>query len=228
VSAHHVRLRVVSIVAAVLLVAWWGGHSLAPILLRFVAHVERYGAVAPIAFVLAYTFAVVALIPGSVLTIAGGAVFGLLRGAVYAFAGGMLGSLIAFLLGRHVARRMVAQRLETMPRFAAIDRAVCAQGRRIVFLLRLSPFSPFNFLNYALGLTTLSVGDFLLASLGMIPSAIVYTYVGKLAREAVAIAGQSRLPHNASYYAVLVAGLIATIVATTAVTQAARRALRDV
>jgi uncharacterized membrane protein YdjX (TVP38/TMEM64 family) len=228
VNRHHVRLRVALIVAAVLLLAWWGGHSLAPVLLKFVADVQRYGAVAPIAFVLVYAFAVVTFIPGSVLTLAGGAVFGLLRGAAYALAGGMLGSLIAFLLGRHIARRIVARRLETMPRFAAIDRAVCAQGRRIVFLLRLSPFSPFNFLNYALGLTTLSVGDFLLASLGMIPSAVVYSYAGKLAGEALAIAGQSRIPRDASYYAALVAGLIATIVATTVVTQAARRALRDV
>ena len=227
-SPHHVRVRVALIVAAVLLVAWWSGKSLAPAVLRFVADVEHYGAVAPIAFVLVYAVAVAAFVPGSVLTFAGGAVFGLAQGAAYAVAGGMIGSLVAFLLGRHVARRIVARRLETMPRFAAIDRAVCAQGRRIVFLLRLSPFSPFNFLNYALGLTTLSVGDFLLASLGMIPSAIVYSYAGKLAAEALAIAGQSRLPRHASYYAVLLAGLIATIVATTAVTQAARRALRDV
>jgi uncharacterized membrane protein YdjX (TVP38/TMEM64 family) len=228
VNRHHLWLRVVLVSAAVLLLVWWGGHSLAPILLRFVGEVHHYGAIAPIAFVLVYAFAVVALIPGSVLTLAGGAVFGLARGAVYALAGGMLGSLAAFLLGRHVARRIVARKLETMPRFAAIDRAVCAQGRRIVFLLRLAPFSPFNFLNYALGLTTLSVGDFLLASLGMIPSAVVYSYAGKLAGEALAIAGKSQVPRDASYYAVLVAGLIATIVATTAVTQAARRALRDV
>jgi uncharacterized membrane protein YdjX (TVP38/TMEM64 family) len=228
VNAHHVRVRVGLIAVAVLALAWWGGHSLAPILLRFVANVDRYGAVAPIAFILVYAFAVVSLIPGSVLTFAGGAVFGLAEGAAYAVAGGMLGSLIAFELGRHVARRIVARRLERMPRFAAIDRAVCAQGRRIVFLLRLSPFSPFNFLNYALGLTTLSVGDFLLASLGMIPSAVAYSYAGKVASEALAIAEQARPPHDASYYAVLVAGLIATIVATTAVTQAARRALRDV
>ena len=63
-----------------------------------------------------------------------------------------------------------------MPRFAAIERAVSARGRRIVFLLRLSPVVPFNFLNYALGLTTISVWDFVIASLGMIPGAFVYAY----------------------------------------------------
>jgi len=228
VSPNHLRLRALSIVIAALLIAWLGGQRLAPKLLDFVAHVHSYGAVAPLAFVLVYAAAVVALIPGSILTVAGGAVFGLVRGIAYALAGSMLGSVTAFLLGRHIARRIVARRLEAMPRFAAIDRAVCAQGRRIVFLLRLSPFAPFNFLNYALGLTTLSVGDFLMASLGMIPSTIVYSYAGKIAGEALAVAGQSQVPRDASYYGALISGLIATIAATTVVTRAAQRALRDV
>jgi uncharacterized membrane protein YdjX (TVP38/TMEM64 family) len=228
VNPIHFRLRALSLVVIFLLVAWWSGHRLAPIFLDFVAHVQQYGAAAPIAFVVVFAAAVVALIPSSILTFAGGAVFGLARGVVFALAGSMLGSLTAFLLGRHIARRIVARRLERMPRFAAIDRAVCAQGRRIVFLLRLSPFAPFNFLNYALGLTTLSVGDFLLASLGMVPGTLVYSYAGKIAHEALAIAGKTQEPRHASYYAVLVAGLIATLAATTVVTLAARRALQDV
>jgi uncharacterized membrane protein YdjX (TVP38/TMEM64 family) len=228
VTPNHVRLRTLLIVVVFLLLAWWGGHRLSPILLEFAAHVDQYGAIAPIAFVLVDAVAVVALIPGTILTLAGGAVFGLARGFVYSLAGAMLGSLTAFLLGRHVARRIVARGLETMPRFAAIDRAVCAQGRRIVFLLRLSPIAPFNFLNYALGLTTLSVSDFLLASLGMIPSTLVYSYAGKIAKEALAVAGKAQPPRQASYYAVLIAGLAATVAATTVVARAARRALRAV
>ena len=93
--------------------------------------------------------------PAAPLTIAGGALFGVFRGALYSLTGAVLGAMTAFLLGRHVARRAIARRLERMPRFAAIDRAVAASGRRIVFLLRLSPVIPFNFLNYALGLTTI-------------------------------------------------------------------------
>lgn len=182
----------------------------------------------PLPFVLIYAAAVVALVPGSLLTLAGGAIFGLVEGVAYALGGALLGSTAAFLLGRHVARRIVARRLDAMPRFAAIDRAVCTQGRRLVFLLRLSPVVPFNFLNYALGLTTLSVWDFLLASSGMVPSTLVYAYAGKVTREALALAGQARLARDTSYYAVLLGGLAATVVATTLVTRTARRALRDV
>lgn len=211
-----------------MLLVWWAGRSLSPGLLRIVAHTQSLGPAAPAVFILIYALAVVALIPASLLTIAGGAVFGLMPGMGYALVGATLGSTGAFLLGRHVARRLVARRLAAMPRFVAIERAVSARGRRIVFLLRLSPVVPFNFLNYALGLTTISVWDFVVASLGTVPGAFVYAYAGKVTGEALALAGKAEVPRNASYYAVLLAGLVATIAATTVVTRTARRALQDV
>jgi uncharacterized membrane protein YdjX (TVP38/TMEM64 family) len=213
---------------AVGLLLWWVGRSLAPRVLSIVAHIQSLGPAAPVAFIAIYALAVVSLIPASLLTIAGGAVFGLIRGVIYALIGATLGSTGAFLLGRYVARRLVERKLDAMPRFVAIERAVSARGRRIVFLLRLSPLVPFNFLNYALGLTTISVWDFVFASLGTIPGAFVYAYAGKVTGEALALAGQAQVPKNASYYAVLVAGLVATIAATTVVTRTARRALQDV
>jgi len=213
---------------AVGVLLWWVGRSLAPRLLGIVAHIQSLGPAAPIAFILIYAFAVVALIPASLLTIAGGAVFGLVRGVIFSLIGATLGSTVAFLLGRYVARRLVARRLAAMPRFQAIEKAVSARGRRIVFLLRLSPVIPFNFLNYALGLTTISAWDFVAASLGTIPGAFVYTYAGMVTGEALALAGKAQVPKNASYYAVLVAGLVATVAATTVVTRTAQRALQDV
>jgi uncharacterized membrane protein YdjX (TVP38/TMEM64 family) len=213
---------------AVGVLLWWTGRSIAPRLLSVVAQVQSVGPAAPIAFILIYAVAVVALIPASLLTIAAGAVFGLLPGAAYALIGATLGSTAAFLLGRHVARRFVAARLATMPRLLAIERAVSARGRRIVLLLRLSPVAPFNFLNYALGLTTISVWDFVVASLGTVPGAFVYAYAGKVTGEALALAGKAEVPKDASYYAFLVGGLVATVAATTVVTRTARRALQDV
>lgn len=197
-------------------------------MLGLIADVQRWGIAAPVVFVLLYALSVVALIPASVLTMAGGAVFGLARGVAFSFGGAVLGSTVAFLLGRYVMRRVVERRLLTMPRYAAIDRAVSARGRRIVFLLRLSPIVPFNFLNYALGVTRVSVGDFVIASAGMLPGAAMYAYTGKVAGEALVLAGQAELPRNASYYAILVAGLAATLAATAMLTRTARRALRDV
>lgn len=221
-------IRLLALAAGVALVLWWAGREVAPHVLGVVARIQGLGAAAPVAFILIYAVAVVALIPASLLTIAGGAVFGLLRGILFALAGATLGSTAAFLLGRHAFRHLVARRLAKMPRFAAVERAVSAKGRRIVFLLRLSPLVPFNFLNYALGLTTISLADFVSASVGMIPGTIVYTYGGKVTGEALALAGQAQVAKDASYYVVLLGGLVATVAATMVVTRTARRALRDV
>lgn len=227
-GATHHHIRLVALAAAVAAIFWWAGHQIAPRLLGIVARVHALGPAAPTAFILVYALAVVALIPASLLTIAGGAVFGLVRGVLFALAGATLGSAMAFLLGRHAFRHLVERRLATMPRFTAVERAVSARGLRIVFLLRLSPLVPFNFLNYALGLTTISLADFVAASVGMVPGTIVYAYGGKVTGEALALAGQAQVPKDASYYVILLGGLVATVVATTVVTRTARRALRDV
>jgi len=223
-----IRFRAAAGAIAVALLIWLGGRWAGPGMLGVIVDVRQWGLVAPVAFMLLYAVSVVALVPASVLTMAGGAVFGLVRGVAFSFGGALLGSTVAFLLGRYVARRVIERKLATMPRFAAIDRAVSAQGRRIVFLLRLSPIVPFNFLNYALGVSRISIKDFVIASAGTLPGAVMYAYAGKVTGEALALAGQAELPKNASYYAILVAGLAATLAATTVITRTARRALRDV
>ena len=217
-----------ALAGAILTALWWGGRALTLEAPAAIVAIQGMGAAAPLAFVAAYALAVVAFVPASMLTLASGALFGLAHGAVYALSGAILGSTAAFLLGRHAARRLVGRYLESKPRIAAIDTAVSAHGRRLVFLLRLSPVVPFNFLNYALGLTTISVSDFVIASAGMIPGAVLYAYLGKVAGEALVLAGQAQVPRGASYYVVLLGGLVATVAATTVVTRTAQRALRDV
>src|SRR5688500_5561723 len=100
-----------------------------------------------------YVVAVVAMVPGSILTLAAGCLYGPLWGTALISPASVLGATLAFLLGRSVARRWVEGKLRDRPRFQAVDRAVQGGGFRVVLLLRLSPLLPFNLLNYALGLT---------------------------------------------------------------------------
>ena len=227
-TVSYRTIRIASAIAVIVLVLWWGGHAIAPRILPLVAAVHTLGPVGPLLFVLLYIVAVVVLIPASWLTIAGGAVFGILPAVGYGLVGGTLGATAAFLLGRHTARGLVERSLVAMPRLDAVVSAVSAQGRRIVFLLRLSPIAPFNFLNYALGLTTITVRDFVVASLGMVPSTFMYAYAGGVAGEAFALAGQAEVPRGTSYYAMLAVGLAATVTATAVVGHIARRALSNV
>jgi uncharacterized membrane protein YdjX (TVP38/TMEM64 family) len=192
----------------------------------FAAWVERQGAFGPVAFVLGYAVATVAFVPGALLTLAAGAIFGLVRGTVYVLVAATLGATLAFLVARYAARPWVEKRIAANPRFSAVDRAVGTQGRRIVFLLRLSPVFPFNLLNYALGLTRVRFPDYLIASIGMLPGTLLYVYYGKLAGEVASLAGGApAAKKGAGYYAVLALGLVATIAVTTLVARIARRAL---
>ena len=211
-------------VAVVLGLARFGGAYVP----AFAEWVNGLGVWGPIVFIVGYAAATVAFLPGSILTLAAGAIFGLGPGVVYVFIAAVLGSSAAFLVSRYVARGAIERRLAGNARFDAIDRAVGEQGRKIVFLLRLSPVFPFNLLNYALGLTQVRFVDYLTASIGMLPGTLLFVYYGKLAGDVAALAGGVTVQKGAGYYAVFGIGLVATILATMVVTRTARRALREV
>ncbi|HKK52635.1 MAG TPA: TVP38/TMEM64 family protein [Myxococcota bacterium] len=194
---------------------------------RFAQWVDGLGALGPVVFVLGYATAVVAFVPGSLLTLAAGAIFGLAEGTLYVFLAATTGATGAFLLARHGARAAIERRIEGDPRFAAIDRAIGREGRKIAFLLRLSPVFPFNLLNYALGLTKVRLGDYVVACLGMLPGTLLYVYTGKLVGDVAAVAGGAGPERGAGYWTLLVVGLLATAAVTLFVTRLARRALAD-
>ena len=221
-SLARVAIAVAAVVALVVVGRLAGGE-----IPRFAAWVSGLGVWGPLVFILGYAAAVVAFVPGSVLTLAAGAIFGLAKGVVYVFVAAVLGSCAAFLVSRHLARRAVERRIAGNPRFAAVDRAVAVEGRKIVFLLRLSPVFPFTLLNYFLGLTRVRFVDYLLASVGMIPGTLLYVYYGKLAGDVAALAAGAGIERGAGYWGVLGLGLAATIVVTAVVARTARLALRD-
>jgi uncharacterized membrane protein YdjX (TVP38/TMEM64 family) len=218
------RIAAVLVAVAVLVAL---GRAAGGYLPAFARWVDARGAWGPLVFVVGYALAVVAFVPGSLLTLAAGAIFGLARGVAYVFVAAVLGASGAFLVSRYVARGVVERRLADNPRVAAIDRAIGTEGRKIVFLLRLSPVFPFNALNYALGLTRVSYRDYLVASVGMLPGTFLYVYYGKLAGDVAALAGGAAVAKGPAYWAVLALGLVATVVVTTLVTRSARRALDD-
>jgi uncharacterized membrane protein YdjX (TVP38/TMEM64 family) len=175
----------------------------------------------PVLFVAVYVIATVLFLPGSVLTLGAGAVFGVVWGSIYVSVASTLGATCAFLVGRHFARDAIRRRTAGNERFAALDRAVAAEGWKIVGLTRLSPLFPFALLNYAFGLTQVRLGHFVLASwLGMMPGTVLYVYLGSLAKAATG--ERTRTTGEWAFYAV---GLLATVAVTVFLTRVAKRAL---
>lgn len=189
--------------------------------------IQDLGPIGIVAFVLIYSLATVLFIPGSLLTLGGGAIFGFVPGFVYVFLAASLGATLAFLIGRYVARGWVAKKLEGNARFATIDRAIAREGRKIVILTRLSPVFPFNLLNYALGLTQVSLSDYLIGCLGMIPGTAMYVYFGFLAGDLASLgsSGTGDPQQQTLRWTINIIGLIATVAVTIYVTRIARQAL---
>lgn len=189
--------------------------------------IEGLGPWAPVAFILGYIAFTVALVPGSLLTMAGGALFGLAYGTLYVTLGAVIGSTLAFLISRHLARRRFEKSLASNQRFAAIDKAIGEQGGKIVFLLRLSPVFPFTYLNYALGLTRVRLRDYVLAAVGMVPGTFLYVYYGKAIGDVAAIATGAGPERGTEQWVMVGVGLVATIVVSAYITRIARRALEE-
>ncbi|GMV90514.1 MAG: hypothetical protein AMXMBFR82_02920 [Candidatus Hydrogenedentota bacterium] len=192
----------------------------------FLTWVDALGPLAPIALGIAYILACVFLVPGWILTLGAGFLFGVIRGTVVISISATLGATAAFLVGRYLARNAVARRIAGNARFEAVDRAVAREGWKIVGLTRLSPLFPFNLLNYAFGLTQVSLKAYFFASwIGMLPGTILYVYIGSLAGD-LATLGTGERQRNIAQWVLYGFGLVVTIVVTVYVTRIARAALR--
>jgi uncharacterized membrane protein YdjX (TVP38/TMEM64 family) len=186
---------------------------------------QRHREAAAALFVVIYVLAAVLLVPGAILTLAAGFLFGLPFGVALTSAGSTLGAAAAFVVGRFAARDWVAQRVATWPRFRALVAATRTDGFRLVLLARLSPFIPYNVLNYALSVTEVRFFDYLLATwIGMLPAIVLYVYAGSLAKNLAELTSA-----GAPSWAVdslLAFGFVATVALTWLIARRATRVLQ--
>jgi uncharacterized membrane protein YdjX (TVP38/TMEM64 family) len=178
-------------------------------------------------FIALYALSCILFLPGSVLTLGAGAIYGFWGGTLLVSFSNVVGAVISLLISRYVARGWVARWLDQHPKFQALDAAVEREGPKIVFLSRLSPLMPFSVINYCLGLTKIPIVPFALVSwAGILPSTMVYIYIGDLAGD-VATLGPAHVKENPLTWLIQGAGLIATVLVTIISTRLATKALRQ-
>ena len=140
---------------------------------RFVA---GYGIWAPLVYVCIWALGPIFFVPATPILVVGGILFGPFWGEVYVILGATLGAMGAFLVARYLARDWVAGKLAGT-RLIALDKLVARQGWKIVAFVRLMPIFPYVLVNYAFGLTSISILSFTLATFfGMIPLTTIYVY----------------------------------------------------
>jgi uncharacterized membrane protein YdjX (TVP38/TMEM64 family) len=150
---------------------------------RLRAWIAAAGLKAPLLFVGVQALQVVVFfIPGEIPQIAGGYLFGIWQGGLLSLAGISLGAtfnfLMARLLGVPFVRALFAGKdVERVRRLAESRRA-----RLTFFLLFLIPGVPKDILCYAAGLSSLSLGTFLIfSSLGRLPGIVGSAMMGEAA-----------------------------------------------
>lgn len=144
---------------------------------------EKSGAWTPIAFIVLYSVGTVAAFPGSLMSLTGGLLFGTVLGGTLIVLGATCGATAAFLLARYAGRQTV-ERFISGSELERFDHLIGGSGFSAVLFTRLVPLFPFNFINFAWGLTSVRLLDYVLSTaIGIIPGAFVYANLaGAVAR----------------------------------------------
>jgi uncharacterized membrane protein YdjX (TVP38/TMEM64 family) len=218
--------KVILLVVAIVILIVLGRHfHLGQLFSSMLDRIRGLGALAPVLFIILYIVGAILFVPGSILTIGAGVLFGLLWGSIYVSIGATTGATAAFLIGRYLARDWVRKQLEGNRKFAAIDEAVGREGWKIVLLTRLSPVFPFNLLNYAFGLTAVTLRDYLIATwIGIMPGSVLYVYLGSIGGNLAASGQSHRTP---AQWALNIVGLAATLGVAIYASRLASRALNE-
>jgi len=213
----------ISLVALILALLYaFGAHREVLALLQWF---QAQGAWAGLWFILIMTLAMLLLLPGVLLTTGAGFVFGVLEGTVYVVTGTLLGSVIAFLLARHLLGARARAYIGSRRRLQLLNEELKPGSWQLILLTRLIPFFPSKLSNYVFGLTRVSFGSFVLGSaIGFVPYSLHNVYLGSLAAE-LAVLGVRETPRSPMEWAIYGTGFVATVIAVFYLNRLARRIL---
>ena len=178
-----------------------------------------------VAFVPLYALWVTLLLPGVWASMLAGALYGPWWGSLIVFVGACLGAEAAFLLGRTWLREWARRRLSAVPKLQAVEQAVSREGLKLVLLTRLSPAFPFSLLNFAYGLSEVSLRDYSIGLIGILPGTILFCGLGALAGDVARFGEVLSGEADAGTWALRIGGLLATVASVWLVGKAAQRAL---
>jgi len=176
-------------------------------------------------FIPLYALWVTLLLPGVWASMLAGALYGTWWGSLVVFVGACLGAEAAFVLGRTWLRHWARRRLAALPKLQQVEQAVSREGLRLVLLTRLSPAFPFSLLNLAYGLSEVSLRDYSIGLLGILPGTVLFCGLGALAGDVARFQEVLTGAADPGTWALRLLGLVATVGSVWLVGRAAQRAL---
>nr|WP_281411478.1 VTT domain-containing protein [Enterovirga sp. DB1703] len=147
-------------------------------------------------------------VPRPLLSVVCGFAFGW-WGLPLAFVSAALGASLVFVVGRHLLRPRISERVARSRVADAAFRAVELEGFRAVLLLRMSPVVPSSIQSYLFSITSLDFRAYIAGTvLGTLPAMVLQVWTGTLGRTMI----EAGLPAGTT--ALWAMGLVALVLAT--------------
>ncbi len=128
---------------------------------------------APFVCTLLYAGVTILFLPTTLVGILVALLYGPWLGLPICLVGLALGMSGSFLIARHLAREALERRIGDTKLYRHLEENIQREGWKLVLFSRLLPINPFSFLNYAYGLTSISFGRYLIASvIGILPNTL--------------------------------------------------------
>jgi uncharacterized membrane protein YdjX (TVP38/TMEM64 family) len=142
-------------------------------------YILSYGVWAPVvSFFLMIFQSIAAPLPAFLITFANAALFGWIKGALLSWVSAMVGSTVCYYIAKIYGKKTV-EKLTSKYALEEIDKFFEKYGKYAILIARLLPFVSFDIVSYGAGLTSMSLGSFLIATgIGQIPATLIYSYVG--------------------------------------------------
>lgn len=139
--------------------------------------IDGYGVAGPLVFIVVSAALTPALFPGPLLAGASGLLFGTWLGTPISIIAATLGAMLAFGIARWLAHDAVEE-LQGR-RLRALRAWIARRGFLSILYARITPGVPYSLVNYAAGLSPVSLRAFTAATaIGCAPRAFAYTALG--------------------------------------------------
>jgi len=141
------------------------------------AYLGGLGLWSGLVFIIAYTVRPLIFFPTSIMTPLSAILFGPIMGWLYTYIGENLSATVAFFAARYFGRNFVKENENAF--IQKYDKKLKTNGFETVLILRLIPLFPFDFVNYASGLSAIRYRSYISATLlGVIPGLTAYIFLG--------------------------------------------------
>ena len=172
------KLAVAALIATIIMLYFIGGGEKYLSIRLYQQFYEQSPIATATAFFMVFFICTSCSLPATgVLAVTGGIIFGTASGFFISLLAATLGGTLSLYSSRYLFRDLIKRRFTGQVEL--VNRGIEKEGAFYLFGLRMVPVIPFWLLNLLVGLTSMRVSVFMLATLsGMVPVMLILTYAG--------------------------------------------------